>query len=65
MGKRVAHTRRREIHKAFRLRNFEGWSPLVSRRCRWKNNTKIELQQISEGLTVMILARIETSFWLF
>jgi len=40
---------------------LERWSPLVRPKRRWKNNTTIVLQEIvSEVLTVMNLARIET-----
>jgi hypothetical protein len=45
---------------------LEGKRPFVRPRRRWKNNTKIDLQELISGdLTVMNMARIGTSGWLF
>jgi len=44
----------------------EGTRPLGRPRRRWKNNIKVDLSEIeSEVLTVINLARINTSGWLF
>jgi hypothetical protein len=57
-GKGVAHTKKRDINKAFLVGKREGRRTLERPRRRWKNNNiKIDLPEIlSEGLTVIDMA---------
>jgi len=64
-GKRVAHMRRRDTY-IFVVGKPEGRRPLDRPRRRSNNNIIIDLPEIvSEGLTVIDLACIGTTYWLF